>query len=93
MKRLILILAGYFASVTNASDDSPDELVEMAGVKGGLIVQVGCGDGTLTAALRMSNRFVVHALDVDAAKVARASLGGLVVGLAWALGASAASDA
>ena len=72
MKRLMLILAGYFASVASASDDAPDELIKMAGVKGGLIVQVGCGDGSLAGELRTSDSYIVHALDVDAAKVDRA---------------------
>ncbi|MBC8868289.1 MAG: class I SAM-dependent methyltransferase [Planctomycetes bacterium] len=72
MKRLMLILVGYFTSVTNASDNSPDELIKMADVKGGLIVQVGCGDGSLTSELRASDSYIVHALDVDDAKVDRA---------------------
>jgi len=42
------------------------------GVRGGLIVHVGCGDGKLTAALRFGERYVVHGLDVDEANVARA---------------------
>jgi len=40
-----------------------------AGVEGGLIVHLGCGDGTLTAALRADERYVVHGLDGDAADV------------------------
>ena len=42
------------------------------GVKGGLIVHLGCGDGTLTAALRASDSYAVHGLDPDAANVAKA---------------------
>lgn len=44
-------------------------LVEQAGVKGGLIVHLGCGDGQLTAALRINDRYLVHGLDVDARQV------------------------
>jgi len=35
------------------------------GVKGGLVVHVGCGDGKQTAALRVNERFTVHGLDAD----------------------------
>lgn len=47
-------------------------VLEQAEVKGGLIVHVGCGDGRLTAELRAGDRYVMHGLDSDAAKVERA---------------------
>jgi len=68
----MLLLAGYFPLATNVFADSANELIEMAGVKGGLVVQIGCDDGTLAAELRANNRYIVHALDTEAAKVARA---------------------
>lgn len=40
-----------------------------SGVQGGLIVHVNCGDGKLTAALRVTDRFIVHGLDADAKNV------------------------
>ena len=40
-------------------------ILNAAGVKGGLIVQLGCGDGKLTAALRVNDSFIVHGLDAD----------------------------
>ncbi len=49
-----------------------DGLLAASGVRGGLVVHLGCGDGTLTAALRASGRYLVHGLDRDAATVARA---------------------
>jgi outer membrane protein assembly factor BamB len=45
------------------------DILAATGVKGGLIVHLGCGDGKLTAALRASARFVVHGLDSDATNV------------------------
>ena len=36
------------------------------------MVQLGCGDGKLTAALHANDSFIVHGLDADAAKVAAA---------------------
>jgi len=46
-----------------------DEIVRSAGVKAGLCVHLGCGDGTLTAALARSGRFLVHGVTEDAAAV------------------------
>ncbi|HID23724.1 MAG TPA: methyltransferase domain-containing protein, partial [Planctomycetaceae bacterium] len=47
-------------------------VLELAGVQGGLVVHLGCGDGRLTAALRASEAYLVHGLDPDAANVAAA---------------------
>ncbi|MFW6164475.1 MAG: PQQ-binding-like beta-propeller repeat protein, partial [Planctomycetota bacterium] len=47
-------------------------LVKAAGVQGGLVVHLGCGDGRLTAGLRAGEAFVVHGLDTDAGNVAKA---------------------
>ena len=41
-----------------------------SGVQGGLIVHLGCGDGKLTGALRVNDRYLVHGLDRDPQKVA-----------------------
>lgn len=48
------------------------QLLASAGVSGGLIVHVGCGDGRLTAALRVNPGCLVHGLDRDGAVVQRA---------------------
>ncbi|MHC4166196.1 MAG: outer membrane protein assembly factor BamB family protein [Planctomycetota bacterium] len=47
-------------------------ILDTTGVRGGLIVHIGCGDGRLTAALRVNDRYVVHGLDADSGNVARA---------------------
>ena len=47
-------------------------ILDAAGVQGGLVVHVGCGDGKLTAALRANDRYLVHGLDADAKNVAKA---------------------
>ncbi|MEW5941164.1 MAG: class I SAM-dependent methyltransferase, partial [Chloroflexota bacterium] len=56
-----------------ASGSSPDrlarEILTTTGVKGGLVVHLGCGDGRLTAALRADERYTVHGLDTDPANV------------------------
>ena len=48
------------------------EILATAGVQGGMVVHLGCGDGKLTAALRISDRYTIHGLDANAAKVAEA---------------------
>ncbi len=48
------------------------EILDTAGVQGGIVVHLGCGDGRLTAALRVSNRYTIHGLEADPAKVAEA---------------------
>ena len=45
------------------------EVLKLSGVKGGLVVHLGCGDGRTTAALRVNRSYVVHGLDRDAGKV------------------------
>jgi outer membrane protein assembly factor BamB len=44
-------------------------IVPATGVQGGLVVHLGCGDGTRTAALRVDDRYVVQGLDTDAKNV------------------------
>ena len=55
---------------------SPEELagkiLEETGIKGGLIVHIGCGDGKLTAALGRREGFLVHGLEGDEALVEKA---------------------
>ena len=41
------------------------EILAATGIKGGLIVHLGCGNGKLTAALGTGHGFLVHGLDTD----------------------------
>jgi len=52
--------------------ESGREIVNTSGVKGGLIVHLGCGDGTLTRELLLSDSYLVHGLDTNAANVSEA---------------------
>ncbi len=47
-------------------------ILEAAGVKGGLVVHLGCGDGKLTAALRANESYLIHGLDADAGNIRKA---------------------
>ena len=55
-----------------SAQGSADSILETSGVKGGLVVHIGCGDGKLTAALRANDSYLVHGLDKDAARIAAA---------------------
>jgi len=73
MKKAKLILAFYFCTLTFplASAQPPDagqrakEILNASGITGGLIVQIGCGDGKLTAALRAGENYLIHGLDTE----------------------------
>ena len=52
-----------------AKGDSAKEILEAAGVRGGFVLHLGCGDGRLTAALRADDSFVVQGLDTDARNI------------------------
>jgi outer membrane protein assembly factor BamB len=76
------ILAGIavtiaLAALAAGTSDRPTtqsaaQILEATGVKGGLVVHVGCGDGRLTAGLRASDSYLVQGLDTDAERVKQA---------------------
>jgi len=83
MKRLRLIpcaaitLFGLVCGIAAAAE-APDmigarqqaaQILQAAGVTGGLVVHLGCGDGKLTAALRAADIYTVQGLDPDAGNV------------------------
>jgi len=48
------------------------DLAKSSGVQGGIIVHLGCGDGRETTKLLLDDRYLVHGLETDAAKVEQA---------------------
>ena len=64
-----VLLAG--AEKTRAANTA-EGILDAAGIKGGLIVHIGSGDGKLTAALRPRYGYLVQGLDADAGNVAEA---------------------
>ena len=48
------------------------DIMDATGVKGGLVVHIGCGDGSLTAELRVNDSYLVHGVDFDAENVEKA---------------------
>jgi outer membrane protein assembly factor BamB len=48
------------------------KILDSTGIKGGLIVHIGCGNGRLTASLRADESYLVHGLDNDVENVEKA---------------------
>ncbi len=72
----LLVSAALLGDSKAADESTPKtlakEILDATGVKGGLVVHLGCGDGKLTAALRANDRCLVHGLDADAKNVDKA---------------------
>jgi len=70
----VLALPTYGSRVDSgppgAAPDSAKALVEASGIKGGLVVVIGCDDPALLADLRGAGPYLVHGLDGDPEKVA-----------------------
>ncbi len=65
---LLLLTVGAGAAIADERQQAA-EILKATGVKGGLVVHVGCGRGKLTAALRANDSYLVHGLDADAKNV------------------------
>jgi outer membrane protein assembly factor BamB len=70
-RRIAILCAGIWAASLGAvaQCDTAKEILDASGVRGGLVVHLGCGDGKLTAALRANESYLVQGLDADAANV------------------------
>lgn len=62
----------WLSSLATVKAELADEIIQAAGLRGGLIVQVGCSDPEFLASLRQNDAFLVHALDTDAEIVSKA---------------------
>jgi len=71
---LVLIACSQACSICSGADqdDLAGHILADTGVRGGMIVHLGCGDGRLTAALHAGESCIVHGLDPDAKQVALA---------------------
>jgi len=71
-----LLLICLSARIVQGADDDAraqaKEILDVSGVAGGIVAHLGCGDGKLTAALHLNDRYTVHALEADPASVAAA---------------------
>ena len=75
---IVLVLSMVFCltSVTAAGPSTRDreakEVLQTTGVKGGLVLHLGCGEGRLAAALAAGQGYLVEGLDTSQANVERA---------------------
>jgi outer membrane protein assembly factor BamB len=67
-----VVLLSVVLSADGVFAESAKDMLRLSGVKGGLVVHLGCGDGSLTGQLRAGEQYFVHGLDVDIADVERA---------------------
>jgi len=66
---ILLFVLLITTPIIGAEAQQARKILDVTGVKGGLVVHIGCGDGKLTAALRANDSFLVHGLDRDAKNV------------------------
>ena len=66
------LLATSVATSLAGPADEAKQIAALAGFHGGLVIHIGCGDGQLTAALRLADDCVVQGLEADARLVERA---------------------
>jgi outer membrane protein assembly factor BamB len=69
MKKLILPGALFLAFCSPLRADDAADLIKQSGVKGGIVVHVGCADVKMTAALRANDSYQVQGITADAAAV------------------------
>jgi len=63
--RIRTLCLGLLFAATSMRADDAKQIASLAGFHGGLVVHLGCGDGKLTAALRLADNCIVHGLDRD----------------------------
>jgi outer membrane protein assembly factor BamB len=69
---LVLMLTVFIGSAPASDRNEADRILSETGIRGGLVVHVGCDDAKLTAALRAGDGFLVHGLDTDADHIEKA---------------------
>ena len=70
LHKIVAVLLVALPSLACA--ETAEEILKASGVKGGVIVHLGCGDGSLTANLRVNERCLVQGLEATAEDVAKA---------------------
>ena len=73
---VLLFVAGCIFAFIRVSSATPAEdawtILDVTGIKSGFIVDLGCGEGKLTAALRTNDNIVVQGLDASPVNVEKA---------------------
>src|SRR5210317_2567695 len=71
-RSFLLLLTAIIPSVSLGTQPDAEQILDDSGIRGGLVVHIGCGDGEFTAQVGKNGRFLVHGLDTDAKHVAAA---------------------
>ena len=72
MRYQSVLAACLILSVRATAGVSTSDIVQQSGIKGGIVVHLGCGDGRETADLLPGNSYLVHGLDTSSDNVAKA---------------------
>jgi ubiquinone/menaquinone biosynthesis C-methylase UbiE len=72
MKRIAFVLTVTIMTAALAVAETGREIIDASGIKGGLVVHLGCGEGKLTAGLRINDSYLVHGLDGNAENIRKA---------------------
>lgn len=67
-----MMVIGLVVCSQTVAGVTAEDVCETAGIKGGLVVHLGCGEGHLTPELLAGDAFVVQGLDTDPVKVRQA---------------------
>ena len=71
MNKITIMAIALTLSLASAGKAATD-MVDAAGIKGGFVVQVGCGDPGALVDLRANDSYIVQGLDTDPVIVAKA---------------------
>jgi len=71
MRKLCLLTLALFVAAASSADTA-ENILTSSGVKGGLVVVIGCDDAELLAELRANDSYTVQGLDTDPKKVEKA---------------------
>ncbi len=63
------MLSLVFFCIGTCYAQTPRQILEKSGIRGGLVVHLGCGDGMRTAQLRLNERYLVQGLDTHSESV------------------------
>jgi len=72
MNRNAILAACLIVSAAGLCAADMADTVKQSGIRGGIVVHLGCGDGKGTAKMLLSDSFTVHGLDTDGGNVAKA---------------------
>lgn len=71
-RKIAFLLIASICCIGPASADQAGDMLDVSGIKGGVVVHIGCGDGQLTTELLASDSYLVQGLDTDADRIAKA---------------------